>query len=116
MLVDFTADWCLNCQANKLTSIEVDSVEKKLKEIDAVTLIGDFTRKNPAIAEELRRFERAGVPLVLVYPADQKTPPIVLPPTLTPQIVLDALEQAVAPAEASAAPSSSRLAARAGSK
>jgi thiol:disulfide interchange protein DsbD len=94
VFVDFTADWCLNCQANKKTSIEIDSVRKRLKELDAVTLLADFTRTSKAIAAELQRHGRAGVPLVLVYPKDAEKPPIVLPELLTPSIVLDALEQA----------------------
>lgn len=91
VLVDFTADWCFICQANKKTSINVDSVKARLKELKAVTLIGDFTRKNPAIAEELKRHDRAGVPLVLVYPSNPEAEPIILPELLTPGIVLDAL-------------------------
>ena len=94
ILVDFTADWCLICQANKLSSIEIHPVEKKLEEINAVALIGDFTRKDPEIAEELRRFERSAVPLVLVYPADATLPPLILPEILTPTIVLEALDRA----------------------
>ena len=31
VLVDFTADWCLTCQVNKKTSIEISSVREKLK-------------------------------------------------------------------------------------
>jgi thiol:disulfide interchange protein len=92
VLVDFTADWCFVCQANKKIGINVDSVKARLKELKAVTLIGDFTRKNPAIAGELKRYNRAGVPLVLVYPADLNAEPIILPEVLTPGIVLDALE------------------------
>src|SRR6185295_12934975 len=94
VLVDFTADWCLTCQANKRTSIEIPSVRAKLKEINAVPLLGDYTREDNAITLELKRFSRAGVPLVLVYPKDPKAPPIVLPEVLTPGIVLDALEKA----------------------
>jgi thiol:disulfide interchange protein DsbD len=94
VLVDFTADWCLTCLLNKKSSIEIDSVRKKLKEINAVTLIGDYTRKNPDITAELKHFERAGVPLVLVYPKDASKPPQLLPSVLTPSIVLDALDQA----------------------
>jgi thiol:disulfide interchange protein DsbD len=94
VFVDFTADWCLTCQANKRTSIEIPSVRAKLKEVDAVTLLGDYTRQDDAITGELKRFSRAGVPLVLVYPKDPKTPPIVLPEVLTPGIVLEALEKA----------------------
>ncbi len=94
VLVDFTADTCVNCQVNKATSLEIPATRKKLKEINAVAFLGDFTDKDPRIAAELKRQERAGVPLVLVYPRDSAREVIVLPPILTPQIVLDALEKA----------------------
>jgi thiol:disulfide interchange protein len=94
VLVDFTADSCLNCQLNKLTSIEVDSTEKKLKEIGAETYIADFTDENPVIAKELQRYGRPGVPLVLVFSSDVSKPAIVLPPILTKSIVLKALDEA----------------------
>ncbi|MEY4386646.1 MAG: hypothetical protein RLY20_1929 [Verrucomicrobiota bacterium] len=94
VLVDFTANWCLTCQLNKKTSLEIDPVRAKLKAVNAVTLIGDYTRKNPDITAELKRFERAGVPLVLVYPKDAAQPPELLPTVLTPDIVLKALDAA----------------------
>ncbi len=94
VLVDFTADWCVTCQANKLTSLEIPSVRAKLKEINAAAFLGDYTLEDAAITAELRRFDRAGVPLVLVYPKDAKQPPMVLPAILTPGIVLEALERA----------------------
>jgi len=94
VLVDFTADNCLNCQVNKVTSLEVFSTRSKLKEIGARAFLGDFTDADPRIAAELKTHQRAGVPLVLVYPRDSAAPVIVLPPILTPQIVLDALEKA----------------------
>ena len=94
VLVDFTADTCLNCQVNKITSLEIEPTRKKLKEIDAVAFLADFTDEDPAIARELERYRRAGVPLVLVFPKDPTRPPIELPAVLTPSIVLDALDQA----------------------
>jgi thiol:disulfide interchange protein DsbD len=94
VLVDFTADTCLNCQVNKITSLEIEQTRKKLKEIDAVAFLADFTDEDRAIARELQRYERAGVPLVLVYPKDPNKPAIVLPAVLAPSIVLDALDQA----------------------
>jgi thiol:disulfide interchange protein DsbD len=94
VLVDFTADWCLTCQANKASSLEIASVRTKLKDLNAVALIGDYTRKNPAITDELKRFERAGVPLVIVFPKNPTADPIVLPTVLTPGIVLEALDKA----------------------
>jgi thiol:disulfide interchange protein DsbD len=94
VLVDFTADTCLNCKFNLISSIDIPSVRARLKEINAATLIGDFTDEDPAIARELQRYGRGGVPLVLVYPKEPSKPPIALPPILTPSIVLTALDQA----------------------
>jgi thiol:disulfide interchange protein DsbD len=93
VLVDFTADWCLTCQANKRIALEVASVRNKLKDIDAVSFLGDYTRLPDNITTELNRYGRAGVPLVLVYPKKSDAPAIVLPEALTPGIVLKALDQ-----------------------
>jgi thiol:disulfide interchange protein DsbD len=94
VLVDFTADWCLTCQANKKSSIEISSVRKKLKDIDAIAFLADNTDPDAAIAAELRRYDRAGVPLVLVYPKNPEASAIILPVLLRPGIVLEALERA----------------------
>jgi len=94
VLVDFTADWCLTCQVNKKTSIEISSVREKIKSLNAVALLGDYTHFPDAITTELNRYNRAGVPLVLVYPKSADAAAIVLPEVLTPGIVLDALDRA----------------------
>jgi thiol:disulfide interchange protein DsbD len=94
VIVDFTADWCLTCQVNKKTSIEISSVEKKMKDVNAVALIADYTRTPADIFDELQRFGRPSVPLVLVYPKNPGAQPIVLPEVLTPGIVLNALDRA----------------------
>jgi thiol:disulfide interchange protein DsbD len=76
------------------SSIDIPSVRDKLKSSGIVTLLGDYTHFPDDITDELRRFNQAGVPLVLVYSADASQPPQVLPPLLTPGIVLDALNKA----------------------
>jgi thiol:disulfide interchange protein DsbD len=94
VFVDFTADWCLTCQANKRIAIDVPSVRAKLKDINAATLLGDYTRLPDDITTELNRYGRAGVPLVLVYSKNPNEPPQVLPEALTPGIVVAALDRA----------------------
>ena len=94
VFVDFTADWCLTCQANKRIAIDIPSVRAKLKQTNAVALLGDYTRLPDDITTELNLFGRAGVPLILVYPKNPTEPPAVLPEVLTPAIVLNALERA----------------------
>lgn len=96
VLVDFTAKWCLTCQLTKSTALEVSSVRAKIKQTNTAALIADFTREDPLIAEELKRFNNAAVPLVLVYPKDRSRQPKILPtwPLLTPGIVVSALDDA----------------------
>jgi thiol:disulfide interchange protein/DsbC/DsbD-like thiol-disulfide interchange protein len=94
VLVDFTANWCLTCQVNKKIAIETPSVRQKLKEINAVALVGDYTHFPDNITVELNRYSRAGVPLVLVYPKGTDAQPVVLPALLTPGSVLEALDRA----------------------
>jgi thiol:disulfide interchange protein DsbD len=93
VLVDFTADWCLTCQVNKKIAIDVPSVRQKLKELNAVALVGDYTHFPDSITTELNRYDRAGVPLLLVYPKNPAAQAIVLPQVLTPGIVLNALNR-----------------------
>ena len=95
VFVDFTADYCTTCHQNMRLAIEVPAVMKKLKSIEAVTLMGDFTLEDPAIAAQLREYRRSGVPLVLVYSINPDESPRVLPELLTESIVLSALEWAV---------------------
>jgi len=94
ILVDFTAKWCITCQTNKKLALETKSVRTKLKRTNAVAFLADYTTVPEDITDELRRYGRAGVPLVLVFPKEQAKPAIVLPATLTPGIVIDALERA----------------------
>jgi len=94
VIVDFTAKWCLVCQVNKKTSLEIPEVRSKLKAINAIALIENSPAKDSTVVAELNRYERAGVPLVLVYPKNPNLPPQVLPEILTPSIVLHALDEA----------------------
>ena len=95
VLVDFTAKWCANCQINKKTSIEINSVREKLENINGVTFKGDYTFYDSRITTQLQKFGRSGVPLVLIYSPNTEEP-ILLPELLTPGIVLDALDKASA--------------------
>ncbi|MGC8744697.1 MAG: protein-disulfide reductase DsbD family protein [Verrucomicrobiia bacterium] len=94
VLVDFTAEWCLTCKANMKTSLDTPAVSEKLKQIGAVTFLADYTLGDEQITEELRKHNRAGVPLVLIYPKNKQSEPIILPEVLTPGIVIEALEKA----------------------
>ena len=101
VLVDFTASWCVTCNAIVKPALENASVSAKLKEMNAVALLADYTRTPPLITDEISKFGGAGVPLVLVYPKNPDAAPIVLPqpsplqlPSGYSQTILNALDRA----------------------
>lgn len=94
VIVDFTAKWCQTCNTIVKPALGSESVRAKLKEVDAIALLADYTKFPSVISEELEKHERAGVPLVLVYPKDASKPPLVLSEALTPREVVEALEEA----------------------
>jgi thiol:disulfide interchange protein len=75
-------------------ALESAGVRDKLKQLNAVALLADYTRLPPEMTAELNRYGRAGVPLVLVFPPKSGAKAIVLPEALTPGMVVDALGRA----------------------
>lgn len=94
VFVDFTAAWCITCKANERLVLDTDPVRRRFAEAGVVTLVGDYTRRDPRIAAVLERHRRAGVPLYLVHSPARPDAPEVLPELLTEGIVLDAIERA----------------------
>ena len=93
VLLDFTASWCLTCQFNERTAIDIPTVRKLLREKGITAMKGDWTNADPAITAALKSFGRVGVPLAVYYPPGKGSAPVVLPELLTESIVLDALKK-----------------------
>ncbi|MFN9789954.1 MAG: thioredoxin family protein, partial [Holosporales bacterium] len=87
----FTADWCVTCLVNERTTLSSSSVQEAFTKRGVVVLTADWTNQDEAIADELARFGRIGVPLYLLDPPGVIGEPQVLPQLLTPTTVLDAL-------------------------
>lgn len=92
VLIDFTAKWCLICQANHLVFSSAD-VNEKLAKLGVVKMKADWTRKDMVITQELRKFGRNSVPLYLLYGKNLSEAPQILPQVLTPATVLEHLEK-----------------------
>jgi len=89
VFVDFTAAWCITCQANKRLVLHDASVESAFRQRGVVLLRADWTQRDERIAQELARFARSGVPMYVLY--DRKGAAHLLPEILSRQGVLDAL-------------------------
>jgi len=90
VFVDFTAKWCLICQANHLV-LSSNAVSKKFDELGVVRMKADWTKNNPMITQELKKYGRNSVPLYLLYNAESGNKPIILPQVLTPDNVIEKL-------------------------
>ncbi|MEM9667388.1 MAG: protein-disulfide reductase DsbD domain-containing protein [Pseudomonadota bacterium] len=91
VFVDFTASWCVTCQLNKATTLQHADIQKAFADKNVVFMVADFTNQNDAIADELRKRGRPGVPMYLFYRPGNPEPKI-LPQILTKDIILTELE------------------------
>ena len=95
VMIDFTANWCLNCQANTKFSIDVPQVVELVKENGVATMLADKTEPSPQIDEKLLELRGTVViPFLVIYPADPKADPIILNDVFTKDQLLKALKSA----------------------
>ena len=97
VFIDFTAAWCVTCQANKQLVLDTGAVRTAFASRNVATLRADWTRRDRAISEALAGYGRSGVPVYVIY-LPGRDAPILLPELLTRDIVLSALDGAPAAA------------------
>ncbi len=91
VFIDFTAKWCLICQANHFT-LTRGAADLALKEKGVVKMKADWTRYDPVITEELKKFGRSGVPLYVYYGPD-KAEAELLPQVLTVESIVETVQK-----------------------
>jgi len=92
VFVDFTADWCTICKINKVRALHRDEVMKAFAEKGVVTLRADWTGRDPEIAAVLEDYGRRGVPVYQLFDDTPGDRAVLLPESLTPDVVFEALE------------------------
>ena len=92
VFVDVTADWCITCKANESAVLLSADVTAAFAAAGVVYMVADWTNYDADIAAFLRRHNRNGIPLYLMYPADPDLEPLLLPQLLTRGTVLEALD------------------------
>lgn len=94
VLIDFTAKWCLICQANHMV-LDSDDLQKQLDTLGVVKMKADWTKNDPVITEALSQFGRNSVPLYVFYGPDEEKDPVILPQVLTPDVVAEHINKAL---------------------
>lgn len=92
VFIDFTAAWCLTCQVNKKTALNLPEIRALFKKYGITLLKADWTSRDPEITRALAAFGRSSVPLYVLYPRGTDAQAVLLPEILTPSAVARALE------------------------
>ena len=92
VFVNFTAKWCLTCQANKII-LESPEVRKAFEKYSVIKLVADWTDGDPEITRFIQSIGRNGVPVYALYKKGSEKP-VILPELLTQEIVVQALKDA----------------------
>jgi thiol:disulfide interchange protein DsbD len=88
VFVDFSAEWCMTCKSNETTVLWTKEIEEAFAAKNVTLFRGDYTRKDPIIHAWLKKYNKAGVPLYLLFIPGQSDP-VVFPELITKGMVLD---------------------------
>ena len=94
VFLDVTADWCVTCQINKVTTINTSNI-KKIFEDNGVRLIqADWTNKNPEILKFISNYGKYGIPVNIIY-SSKFNEGILLPEILSQDILTSELRRVI---------------------
>jgi thiol:disulfide interchange protein/DsbC/DsbD-like thiol-disulfide interchange protein len=89
VFVDFTAAWCVSCQANKRLVLTRDEVVQAFAQKNVTLMRADWTNRDPRITKALTEMNRSGVPVYALHAPGK--PVELLPELLTTGIVRSAI-------------------------
>lgn len=95
--IDFTAQWCLSCKANKKFALETTSVAQAFQEKGVTLFRADWTRRDPDVSQAISEHGRVGVPLYILFTGEPKNETIILPEILTESLILEHLQKLKTP-------------------
>jgi thiol:disulfide interchange protein len=105
VVVDFTADWCLNCKVNERVVLKTQATQDRFLADDVYSLVADWTHRSEAkeVTAKLEELGAKQIPLVAIYSAADPNKPILLPGILQAHDVYTKVDEANARSRASAA-------------
>jgi suppressor for copper-sensitivity B len=94
VVLDFTAEWCLNCKTLEATVLSRNPVKQLLLSPEVVPLVADLTSTSAPGWDKLKELGQTGIPLLAVYEPGNPDP-IWLSNAYSPSQVVDAIEMAL---------------------
>ena len=93
VVLDFTAEWCLNCKTLEATVLSRDPVKPLLLSDGVVPMVADLTSNSAPGWEKLRELDQVGIPLLAVFRPGE-TEPVWMSNAYTGGQVAEAIERA----------------------
>lgn len=78
VVIDFTANWCMNCQYNKIMVLNSKPVKDLITDRNILTIKADLTRPNPEIEALMHILGSRSVPFLAVFPGNDPYKPFVM--------------------------------------
>jgi suppressor for copper-sensitivity B len=92
VFLDITADWCITCQVNKITTINTGNINKLFLNNEIKLIKADWTKKDPEILKFISKFGRYGIPVNIIY-SRKFNEGILLPEILSQDILIKRLNE-----------------------
>ena len=96
VLLNVTASWCINCHYNKYFVFEQKNILEFLQQKQVILMKADYTKKSKEIAQLLKKYNRPGIPLDIIY-CPNHLEGLILPEILSTKDVVDAIKSCSLP-------------------
>ncbi len=92
VMVDFTADWCMNCKALELAVLETQPILEKMDEKGVVSFMADRTKEGDA-SKFLKQLGADMVPTLAIFDPKKPNEPVILRGGYTRSTLLELLDK-----------------------
>jgi thiol:disulfide interchange protein DsbD len=94
VVVDWTADWCINCQVLDATVLSREETQQAFAKSNALLLRADLTSDNPAATALNKKLGGEAIPVLAIFSPARPDKPVVLRDTYSRDRVIAEIEAA----------------------
>jgi len=91
VVIDWTADWCINCRVVDATVLHSVAVQKGFKDSDALLLRADLSSDNPPATALNHALGGEAIPVLAIFSPQRPLTPEVLRDVYTQETLLEKL-------------------------